>query len=616
MLVLAPPAAEAETRDSRFLIADDGTVTVFTGKVELGQGARTEITQAVAEEMRIPVARVRVVMADTALVPDDGMTAGSGTTPRTVPAIRKAAAAARQLLAKTQAGTKITPPAEWKVLGTTLKRVNGRDVVTGALKYSRDLGADQKPLLHGKIRRAPSYRATLSAVDSSAVSKMAGVKFVRDGNFLGVVAPDAFTAERAAMALKPEWAAEPLPDENELNKLFKEKAGQGGGRSRGAGQTSHGDVAAGMASAKLRHEGSYSLAYIAHTPMEPRSAVAEWNGDKLTVYCGSSGPFQVRRQLAEAFHIPESSVHVIVSDTGGSFGGKHAGECQIEAARLAREAGAAVKLQWTREDEFTCAYARPAGLMEVRSGVNAEGKIVAWEFHNYNSGGAAIQPPYEIPNVSCAYHASESPLKQGSYRSLAAVANAFARETHIDELAVLQKLDPLEFRLRNSTNPRLAVVLQRAAERFGWGKKKSGSGAGFGIACNIDKGSLVASCIEVETGGKEPRVRRIVTAFDCGAVLNPDNLQNQITGAAIMGLGGAMFEQLRFDRQRIVNGRLSRYRLPRFSDVPEIEAVVVGGRDVPSAGAGETPITAIAPAIGAAIFAATGERKRRLPLLG
>jgi isoquinoline 1-oxidoreductase len=218
--------------------------------------------------------------------------------------------------------------------------------------------------------------------------------------------------------------------------------------------------------------------------------------------------------------------------------------------------------------------------------------------------------------VSCAFHGSESPLKQGSYRSLAAVANAFARETHMDELADLAKVDPLEFRLRNITNPRLSEVLKRAADRFGWGKKKSGSGVGYGIACNIEKASLVATCAEVETGGKEPHVRRMATAFDCGAVLNPDNLRNQITGAQIMGLGGALFEQLQFDKQRIVNGRLSRYRVPRFSDIPEFEVIVVDRKDVPSAGAGETPITTVAPAVGSALFAATGDRKRRLPLLG
>jgi len=602
LVAVTPEAADAQAGQplaTRFHIGEDGVITVLTGKVELGQGARTEITLAVAEELRLAPSKVRVLMADTALVPDDGTTAGSATTPRTVPAIRRAAAALREaglrpdaLSRPIPAEIELTPAEKWKVLGTPLRPVRGPEIVTGSHRFSRDLkqgeGIDRKSVMHGKIVRPPAYHATLVSFDASAASKMPGVKVVREGNLLGVVAPDPRTAEAAAEAIKAEWKTEPLPDEAELTTLFKANARQAQG-GRGPGGTQRGDLALGLAAAARRHEASYSLPYIAHTPMEPRAALAAWNGDKLTVYTGTSGPFGVRRQLAQAFGVPEGNVRVVVPDTGNSFGGKHSAECPLEAARLAREAGQPVRLAWTRQEEFTWAYARPAGLIEVRSGTSSDGKIVAWDFHNYNSGGASIHPPYEIPNLVCAFHASETPLKQGSYRSLAAVANAFARETHIEELAALHHIDPLEFRLRNITNPRLREVLQRAAGKFGWGRGKSGSGAGCGMACNIEKDSLVALCAEVETGGKEPHVRRMTVAFDCGAVLNPDNLRNQITGALIMGMGGALFERLRFDRQKIVNARLSRYRVPRFSD---------------------------APAIGAALFAATGERRRRLPLLG
>ena len=175
--------------------------------------------------------------------------------------------------------------------------------------------------------------------------------------------------------------------------------------------------------------------YIAHAPLDPRAAVAEWSGDKLTVWTATQRPFGVRDELAEAFHISQDKVRVIVPDTGSGYGGKHTGECAVEAARLARAAGKPVRLVWTREEEFTWAYFRPAGVIDIKSGVKSDGMITAWEFHNYNSGGSGIQTKYDIPNQDIRFHPSNSPLRQGSYRGLAATANHFARESHMDELA-------------------------------------------------------------------------------------------------------------------------------------------------------------------------------------
>jgi CO/xanthine dehydrogenase Mo-binding subunit len=247
--------------------------------------------------------------------------------------------------------------------------------------------------------------------------------------------------------------------------------------------------------------------------------------------------------------------------------------------------------------------------------VQADGKIVAWEFHNYNGGAASLPPPYRIPNRHIAYHESESPLRQGSYRSLAAVGNTFARETHIEEMAAASRIDPLEFRLRNIDNPRLQTVLHRAAERFGWGKSKSGNGVGYGLACNVEKDGHLALFTELETDGKQVRLKRMVVAFDAGAVINPDILSNQVEGAIVQGIGGALFEELKFDKKRITNPKLSAYRVPRFPDVPDIEVILVDRRDLPSAGAGESPITVAAPSIGAALYAACGKRIRALPML-
>jgi nicotinate dehydrogenase subunit B len=238
--------------------------------------------------------------------------------------------------------------------------------------------------------------------------------------------------------------------------------------------------------------------------------------------------------------------------------------------------------------------------------------------HNYNSGPSALRPLYEIPNLQAAFHSAQSPLRQGSYRALAATANHFARECHIDELAHAAKRDPLEFRLKNLKEARLKAVLEAAARQFGWDPaKKPAANHGFGIAGGSEKGSYIASCAEIvhdKTSGKI-RVARVVTAFECGAIVNPDHLKNQVEGAVMMGLGGALFEAIKFDDDKITNPHFSRYRLPRFSDLPVLETVLVDRKDLPSTGAGETPIVAVAPAIGNAIFNATGVRLTSLPMV-
>lgn len=359
-----------------------------------------------------------------------------------------------------------------------------------------------------------------------------------------------------------------------------------------------------------------ALAYIAHTPMEPRAALAEWNDGKLTVWTGTQRPFGVRGELAEAFRIPEDSVRVIVPDTGSGYGGKHTGDAAVEAARLAKATGKPVKIVWTREEEFTWAYFRPAGVIEITSGVRNDGSITAWEHHNYNSGPSGIQPKYEIANQKTEFHPAQYPLRQGSYRGLAATANHFARETHIDEMAHSLKMDPLEFRLKNIKDPRLRAVLEAAARAFGWGKASSSPERGFGIACGFEKGGYVAACAEIfrERATGKLKIARVVESFECGAIVNPNHLKNQIEGAVVMAIGGALFEAVEFENGRVLNSRLSRYRVPRFSDVPQIEVVMIDRKDLPSAGAGETPIVGLAPAVGNAIFNATGVRLRDLPL--
>ena len=498
---------------------------------------------------------------------------------------------------------------------------DGREFVTGKHRYP----SDQKlpNMLHGKILRPSGFEASLASLDTKEAEQIPGVIVVRDGSFVGVAAPAVEIASRAItpQKIKAEGGKETEPQrfKHPRENLFAylKKNPDGGEDSGSSAVFDSGSVEHALAAADQRLHGTYTVSYIAHVPLEPRAAVAQWVGDDLTVWTGTQRPFGVRSELAEAFRIPEERVRVLMPDTGSAYGGKHTGETAIEAARLARAAKRPVKLVWTREEEFTWAYFRPAGVVEVAGAVQRDGTVTAWEFHNYNSGTAGIRTFYDIPNQRIQFHATRSPLRQGSYRALAATANHFARESFMDELAHSAKIDPLEFRLKNLKDQRLRAVFEAAAKKFGWGRAKSVSGQGFGMGGGYEKLGNVATFAEVAVDQKSGKVRvvRVVTAFECGAIVNPDNLRNQIEGANIMGLGGALFEAIEFDNGRILNGRLSRYRVPRFSDVPVLETVLLDRKDLPSAGAGECPIVGLAPAIGNAIFDATGVRLRSLPMV-
>ena len=621
-------------------IGEDGQITVYSGKAEVGQNVRTSLAQAVAEELRVPASSIRTVLGDTQLTPYDAGTFGSRSTPDMARTLRRVAAAAREILidlaaeewkvdrgsikvadgklsdgkqtiefgklTKGQKLTKAVPenPSTSVPAGTSAPKANADQMVTGRHKFCSDVKLPG--MLHGKVLRPSAYKAELVSADTSAV---ADATVVRDGNFLGVVAVNDLLATRAVKAIKAEWKAPEQISHKDLFAHLKKRARQS---ENGRGSQRTGSIKEGLDAADVRNSQTYNIAYIAHAPLEPRAAVAQWEGDKLTVWTGTQRPFGVRGDLASAFKISENNVRVIVPDTGSGYGGKHSGEAAIEAARLARTAGKPVKLVWTREEEFTWAYFRPAGVIEISSGARKDGTLTAWECHNYNSGGSALRTPYSVPNQISEFHSTDSPLKQGSYRALASTANTFARETHMDELAHALKMDPLEFRLKNLNDVRLRAVLEAAAKAFGWGKKPKAN-RGFGIAGGTEKGSYVATCAEVAFETGKIKVLRAVNAFECGAIVNPGHLKNQVEGAVVMGIGGALFEAIEFENGKITNGRFSDYRVPRFSDTPELETVLLNRKDLPSAGAGETPIIGIAPAIGNAVFAATGKRLRAMP---
>jgi nicotinate dehydrogenase subunit B len=640
-------------------IGEDGKITAFTGKAEVGQNVRTSMTQAVAEELRVPVGAVTMVVGDTDLTPYDFGTFGSLSTPQMAPQLHRAAAVARealldlaadyfkadrstltindgkvthagstesatygqlskgQKLVKTVTGpAPVTPPKDWIIVGTSVPKIDGRNFVTGAHKYSSDINLPG--MLHGKVLRATMFDATMSSLDTTTAAAMKDVTVVQDGNFVGVIAPDVLTAEKAVEAIKAEWNGTAKCSNADLFEYIRKNASAGGGGGRGGGRNK-GSIETGMAAADVKLQQTYTIEHIAHIPLEPRAAVAQWKDDKVTIWTGSQRPFGIRSDVAQAFKLSDEQVHVIVPDTGSGYGGKHTSECAIEATRLARAAGKPVKVAWTRQEEFTWAYCRPAGVIDVSSGATRDGKITVWEFHDYHSGNSAINTPYDVPNQKTQMHElppALHPLRVGSYRGLAGTANHFAREVHMDELAHELKIDPLEFRLKNCADARLQAVLETVAKTFGWGAKPA-EGHGFGIAGGTEKGSYIACCAEVSTDKETGSVKvvRAVTVFECGAVRNPDQLKNQVEGALVMGLGGALFESLDFKDGMITNPFLADYRVPRFRDMPKIEVVLLDRRDITSAGAGETPIMAIAPATGNAIFDATGIRLRSMPLV-
>ncbi|HVU86536.1 MAG TPA: molybdopterin cofactor-binding domain-containing protein [Pirellulales bacterium] len=661
----------AATVGSRIVIGIDGAVTVLTGKVEVGQGARTQLRQAAAEELRLPVESVRIEMGDTEQCPNDGGTSGSGTTPRTVPSVRTAAAVARQILLElaaeklqadasalsvkdgrilspqsnrsityaelaqdqalkaklastTSAGAALTAPDDWQVLGKPAAKADLQNIVTGAHRYPSDIVLPD--MLYGRVLRRPAYGASLKSIDLSRARAMPGVTVVRDGEFVGCAANSSWLAAKATdeLSASAQWElADPAkqPTSENIFDYLKQHAASSqatSGRGPGRGGTSKGMVDQGLADSHKTLTAAYDVAYIQHAPLEPRAAVAQWHDGKLTVWTGTQNPMRVRGELMEAFKLSADQVRVIVPDTGGAFGGKHTGECALEAARLAKGCGKPVSLRWTRAEEFTWAYFRPAALIEVAGGLTEQGNLHVWKFTNYHAGGSALETPYDVPNVRTQFIACDGPLRVGSYRALAATANTFARECFMDELAAATNVDPLHFRLQHLPQGRLRDVLVAATDKFAWAARcaKHTADVGIGLACGTEKGSYVAACVEVQIDRRTGtvKVNHICQAFDCGAVQNPDNLRSQVEGGIVMGLGAALRERIEFADGKIRNGSFADYLVPRMDDLPTIDTILVNRRDLPSAGAGETPVIAVAPAIANAVFHAIGIRVRSMPL--
>jgi nicotinate dehydrogenase subunit B len=648
-------------------VGADGSVTAFTGKVEAGQGTRTALGLLVAEELALPADAVTVTMARTDISPFDLGTFGSRAMPHAAPPLRAAAAGSFRLLREAAAarfglapesltaaggmfagpdgapsasygelvggarrveriapGEPVRAAAEWRAAGRPARAAGAADAVTGAKKFPSDLSLPG--MLHGCVLHPPSAGAELVSADTAAARARPDVTVVNDRDLVGVLAAGHGAARAGLAAIEASWRERPGPAADKLEAHLRAHQGAGDGRW-GPFRHDQGDTEAALNAGPARIDATYQAAYIAHVPLEPRTALARWDGGELTVWAATSTPFRARRELAAALGLAESAVQVVVPDFGGGFGGKHGSAVALEAARLARAAGVPVKVQWSRADEFTAGYLRPAAVIDVSAAADAAGRLTAWSFTNINSGPSGVMTPYRVPNQHIAYEPAQAPLPQGSYRALAATANNFARESVMDELAAATGADPVEFRLRHLDDDRLAAALRAAAAEIGWdgpawpgqtGTEWAGTErTGSGIALGTEKDGRVATAARVRVGPDgTTEILALVTVVDCGAVVHPDGLANQVEGAVMMGLGPALFEQIEFDGPRILNGSMTSYRVPRLADVPaEARVVLLDQPGEPPAGGGEAPIIAVAPAIGNAIYRACGVRLRSMPLI-
>jgi CO/xanthine dehydrogenase Mo-binding subunit len=641
--------------EERIRVEPDGSVTAFSGKIEFGQGIRTAFTQLVANELDVPVERVRVVLGDTEQVPFDFGTFGSNSVAQEAPALRRAAAFARRTLIEraatrlgvpatglnTQDGTigdgngervsyadlvgeaplagaipddePLLPPDRWRHIGKPLSRVEARDIVTGRARYTADVRL--QGLARGAIARPPARGARAKGVDDRAARAMPGVvAVVHDGDIVGVVAEREEQARAAADALEIDWEA---PQREALATQvvpLREDA----------------DTDGALASAALTRSATYTLPSIASASIGPSAAVALVGSDGATIYAGTHRPFGLRDAVAGRVGLPQDRVRVMPQMSSGTYGRSSAPDVSIEAAVLSKHARRPVLVQWSRAEEFAYSPSRPEAVLEVTAGLDADGKIVAWRYDEHTnvhtaagpdprvaamtSGRNAI-PPYAIPSAHVVLHVEPTPLRTANFRSLAAAENVFAIESFVDELAHASHQDPLAFRMRHVDDPRLRRVMERVADASGYGRKVPDR-RGHGFACTLYHGTYVAQVAEVEVSSSGVvRVWRVWCVVDPGLVINPDGVRNQVEGGIQQSASWTLLEELRHKGGRVATTSWDTYPIATFRDAPEsIEVLVEGDANAPSTGVGEPGAVPSAAAIANAVFAACGARVRDVPL--
>ncbi len=654
--VFAQRRAYPEDLNAYLRIDENGAVTLFSGKIEMGQGVHTSLAQMAAEELGVSLDKMTMVMGDTDSCPWDQGTWGSQSTRLFGPAVRAAAAEARTVLMNLGAkklqvsrdklsaedgviyvagdkSRKVTygelakgkqiarlvdekaalrSLKEFKVIGHPAKRMDGHDKVTGRAKYAGDI---RRPgMLYARILRPPSHGATRKSLDTSAAKAMEGVTVVEKDDLVAVLHADHEAAGKALALVKAEWdqPAAAAFDTESVGDYFLAHGGEGESRA------SKGNVA--NVTGKLV-QSTFRTGYLAHAPMEPHTAIAELKDGRMTVWAGTQSPFGARTRIAQTLSMDEKSVRVITPFVGGGFGGKSAANQAVEAARLAQITGKPVMVAWTRAEEFFYDTFGPAAVVKVNSAVDDQGKITSWDYHVYAAGDRAAEVLYDVPNVSLKTYIGRGGPKVhqfavGPWRAPGAGTNVFAGESQIDIMAAAAKIDPLEFRLKNATDPRLRKVLKAAADAFGWKPGPGPSGQGRAIAVASDAGAYCALAAEVTVDRKtgEIKVKRVVAAQDMGIVINPAGARMQMDGCINMGLGYVLSEELNFNGGTITDKNFDTYEIPRFMAVPHIESILVPNDDLAPQGGGEPAIVPMGAVIANAVFDLTGVRIYRLPM--
>ena len=678
--------------DNWLRINGDGTVTVYTGKVEIGQGIVSAMAQMAAEELDVDYSRVRMVAVDTSVSPDEGSTSGSRSVEEGGTALRYACAEARDLLVQAacrklgvsmervvvedgtirvrdaassitywelagevdlgrEATGEVSPKsaAELTIVGTSLPRLDIPRKIVGAA-YLHDI--ELPGMLHGRVARPPSYRAELTAVDLDRVRALPGVRAVlRRGNFLGVVAAREEQAIRAARALhaSAKWTDKAdLPNVDAMPEYLL---------AQPADEEPLSDRRTGSVSAARILTATYTRPYLAHASLAPSCAIATWKGGGLDVWTHSQACFPLRDELAKILKIPVLDIVVRHAEGAGCYGHNGADDVVLDAVLLAREVdGAPVRVQWMREDEFAWEPFGPAMVVAVKASLDAAGRVIDWQEdvhgnrHICRPGrhpdpgllaawhlGEGHQPPpaidmplsagggsqrnavplYDFPNQRVTNHAVKPmPVRASTLRALGAYANVFAIESMMDELAAAADVDPVEFRLRELRDPRARAVIEAAADKAGWkarGRGEAARGMGIAFARYKNAGDYVAVIAEVEVE-EAVRVRHVVTALDCGRVVNPDGVRNQAEGGVIQATSWTLKEQVRFDDTRILSRNWDDYPILTFPEAPSVETVLIDRPEEPSLGVGEGMAGPTAAAIANAVYAAIGVRVRDLPI--
>ncbi len=640
-------------------IGEDGRVTCYTGKIEMGQGPITSLPQMVAEEMDVPLDSVDIIMGDTDLCPYDQGTWGSLTTRVFGPVLRAAAAEAKavllvlasenlkvpqsQLVAKDGVifdkdhpehritygqltkGQKIErhldvkptlkDVSQFTISGKSVLRRDAREKVTGQARYAGDIRPPG--LLHAKILRPPAHGAKLKSVDLSAARQIAGVQVVQDGDLVAVIHESPDVAEDALAKVKAEWDLPPASfDDHTIFDHLVSAAPRATVPAQG------GDLEEGKRLSVRQIDTTYLNSYVAHAPIETHTATATIEDGKVTVWASTQNPFGARDEIARAIGFPSEKVRVITPFVGGGFGGKGVNYQAIEVARLTKALGRPVQVMWSREEEFFYDTFRPAAVVKINSGIDGAGKLTLWDFEVFCAGDRGAAHFYAIPNHRTSSHGNFTgppglhPFGVGAWRAPGNNTNSFARESQIDVMAAAAGIDPIEFRLNNLTDPRMIRVLKTVADRFGWTPAKLPSKRGYGVACGIDAGTYVASIAEVAVDATtgNVQVKRVVCAQDMGVVINPQGATIQMEGCITMGLGYALREEIHFKDGKISDTNFDTYNIPRFSWLPKMETVIVEANEIPPQGGGEPAIVVMGALIANAIYDATGVRLLQLPM--